>query len=192
METEDEWEWNSLDPTDGPDTVVLIGAGASADLSLPTGERLHAVLSEELGPLYRNLAEAVFPDGDVDVERLFRMVELVHSIETEGRPAERRSSFEHVDVSRLVEKWIPKLDDYFASQSSVRVGTPSGSVIDNLWSALLHLLWLGPNAKEDPRYLAWMLKSLKGGTVITINYDNALEWATTRGVWIPIHGESSR
>lgn len=188
VETEDEWEWNSLDPTDGPDTVVLIGAGASADLSLPTGERLHAVLSEELGPLYRNLAEAVFPDGDVDVERLFRMVELVHSIETEGRPAERRSSSEQVDVSRLVEKWIPKLDDYFASQASVRVGTPSGSVIDNLWSALLHLLWLGPNAKEDPRYLAWMLKSLKGGTVITINYDNALEWTTTRGVWIPIHG----
>jgi hypothetical protein len=187
VETQDEWEWDSLDPTDGPDTVVLLGAGASADVGLPTGERLHALLSDELGPLYRNLAEAVFPDGDVDVERLFRVVELLHSIETEGRPTERRSSSEQVDVARLVEKWIPKLDDYFASQSSVRFGTPSGSVIDNLWSALLHLLWLEPNGTEDPRYLAWMLKSLKGGTVISINYDNALKWTSTRGVWIPIH-----
>jgi hypothetical protein len=186
--TAEEWEWESLDPSEGTDTVVLLGAGASADLGLPTAKRLHALLSEELGPLYRNLAESVFPDGDVDVERLFRVVELVHSIETEGRPAERRSSSEQVDVARLVEKWIPKLDDYLASQSSVRVGTPTGSVIDNLWSSLLRLLWLAPNAQEDSRYLAWMLKSLKGGTVVTINYDNALQWTSTRGVWIPIHG----
>lgn len=188
MATEEDWEWDTLDPTDGQDTVVVLGAGASADVGLPAAARLHAVLSEELGPLYRNLAEAVFPDGDVDVERLFRVVELIHSVETERRPTERRSYSEQIDVARLVELWIPKLHDYFASQSSVRVGSPSGSVLDNLWSALLSLLWLTPNAKQDPRYLAWMLKSLKGGTVVTINYDNALEWTATSGAFIPVHG----
>lgn len=184
---EDEYPWEQCDSSDGPETLVLLGAGASADLGLPTALDLHQRLIMRLSPLYSNLATMVFGGSSVDVERLFRVIEFIHSIETLNRPADQRSVYaESVDIAQLVKQWGDGLSDYFVAQNATVQGSPSGRLIDELYSALGELLWIQPDARPDCRYLAWLLKSMKGGTIVTLNYDNSLEYtASNVGAYIP-------
>jgi hypothetical protein len=185
---DDEFPWEQCDASDGPETLVLLGAGASADLGLPTASDLHQRLIERLGPLYSNLAAMVFGGASVDVERLFRVVEFVHSVETRNRPDDQRSIYtEGVDIAQLVKQWSDGLAGYFDAQDSAVQGSPSGRLIDLLYDALYDLLWIRPNQHPDCRYLAWLLKAMKGGTIVTLNYDNSLEHtASNVGAYIPI------
>jgi hypothetical protein len=75
----------SWDARDAAETVVLLGAGASADAGLPTSQQLHEALASRLPPLYTNVANILFPDEAVDVERLFRILQFLHQIELDAR-----------------------------------------------------------------------------------------------------------
>jgi NAD-dependent SIR2 family protein deacetylase len=63
-------------------TLVLLGAGASAGAGFPTSAQLHEILRERLDPLYANLASLVFQDGGtVDPERVFRVLEFLNCLD---------------------------------------------------------------------------------------------------------------
>jgi hypothetical protein len=137
-----EFDWDSVDASEAPRTIVLLGAGASADMGLPTASELHGHLVDCLGRFYANLATVVFGNGEVDVERLFRVIEFLHSVETEDRPQDRRSIHDSLDIARLVKLWLQPIQGYLESQAQTRIGSPSRSLIDELWASLLDLLWL--------------------------------------------------
>jgi hypothetical protein len=84
--TEVVYDWNAIDSTEASETVVLLGAGASADAGLPVAAQLHErivqELPDDLGLLYRNVAALVFRDAAVKVERLFRVIQFVNTVET--------------------------------------------------------------------------------------------------------------
>lgn len=166
------------------ETLVFLGAGASADAGLPTAAELHDRLTEALGPLYVNLARLVFRDR-VDVERLFRVIEFIHAVETEKRPGERRGVYQSTDVARLVERWQPALQEYLDAQRHTVRGTSTGSLIDGLFRALLNQLWLTSLDQPDLGYLRQLLNAMRGGTIVTINYDNTLERAAVFGAPMP-------
>ncbi len=85
------------------DTLVLLGAGASVDAGFPTAEELQASLLDTLGPLYRNLSQLAFgSNGADDPERLFRVLDFLHGMETVGREADRRPVIESLDIAKLV------------------------------------------------------------------------------------------
>lgn len=42
---------------------------------------------------------------------------------------------------------------------------------------LFVLLWWPATKQQDNTYLTWLLRSMKGGVIVTLNYDNALEIA---------------
>jgi len=172
-----------------PATVVLLGAGASADAGLPTTQDLHEELRGRLEPLYQNLAALVFANQHVDVERLFRVIEFIHTVETRERPSDRQVLHESHDIARLVSAWTPNVQEYIDSQGSAVSGTPTGELIDHLYDQLWQLLWLGPDDSRDLRYLRKLLHAARGGTIVTLNYDNALEAAALVGHPIPIDAD---
>lgn len=169
---------------DGPTrTIVLLGAGASVDAGLPATSELHERLCEMLDPLYANLGDLLFPGGDVDVEELFRVIEFIHSVETEFRPEEQRSVHESVSIARLVKQWRDPLQEYFDAQRNVVSGTPTGDLIDSLRKALRQLLWLAPMDQHDLTYLRDLILAMKGSTICTLNYDNTIEKIATFGTF---------
>ena len=185
-----EFDWDTCDASEAPETVVLLGAGASADAGLPTAPHLHQLITEHLGslaPLYTNLASLVFSASEsVDVERLFRVIQFVHALETAERSQDRRLNHEGLDIARLVGNWKPMLQEYLNDQAYAVKGTASGQLIDALWDALYDVLWIPHNDQRDLRYLRWLLMSMRGGTIATLNYDNSLERAAILGVYQPI------
>ena len=172
-----QFDWEQCDSSEAGETVVFLGSGASADVGLPTALELHERLLEKLSPLYANLAELVFNRNPVDVERLFRVIEFVYTIETTNRVQDRRVAYDGPDIAQLVDRWKASLQQYFDMQARTVQGTASGQLIDGLWDALFDLLWLLPNDQPDLRYLRWLLKSMRGGTIVTLNYDNCLDKA---------------
>jgi len=169
-----------------PATVVLLGAGASADAGLPTTQDLHGELRGRLEPLYQNLATLVFTNQHVDVERLFRVIEFIHTVETRERPSDRQVLHESHDIARLVSAWTPDVQEYIDTQGAAVGGTPTGELIDHLYDQLWQLLWIGPDDSRDLDYLRKLLDASRGGTIVTLNYDNALEAASLVGLPIPI------
>jgi hypothetical protein len=177
-----QFDWASCDPSEAAETVVLLGAGASADAGLPVAAQLHTLLLERLPALYGNLADLVFEDGQpVDVERLFRVVQFIHTLETTGRPLDLRVRDEGLDIARLVKEWQPELQTYLEGQVHVERGSPTGRLIDVLWDVLWDILWLAPNQTPDLNYLGWLLMTMRGGTIVTLNYDNCLEQTALYG-----------
>ena len=163
-------------------TLVLLGAGASVDAGFPSSNELHTELVRTLDPLYGKLAELVFlPTDPTDPERLFRILEFLHGVETEGRPADRRPIVEPLDVSRLVGTWVPDVASYLEDQASTVSGSPSGRVIDQLWSELRRIFsWSSHGVPpRDPslEYLRHLVSEMRGQTIVTLNYDDALETA---------------
>ena len=174
-----DFDWAACDSSEARDTVVLLGAGASADAGLPVAAHLHDRIAECLpghlvGP-YRNIAGLVFGTGAVDAERLFRVIQFINNVETESRPRETRQPHESLDIASLVDSWKDELQRYLADHRSTTQGSPTGLLIDALYDALWRILWLPPRHHADIRYLGYLLKSMRGGTIVTLNYDNALE-----------------
>lgn len=187
-----DWDWNQVDSSEAPRTVVLLGAGASVDAGLPTTADLHQRLLDRMPALYKNLADLVFGPGfkAVDVERLFRIIEFIHSLETVDRPDEQRSGHDFLDLALLVEEWRPPLRDYLQSQRTAQHGSPTGILIDSLWAALYEILWIPARMEDrDLNYLAWMLMCMRGGTVATLNYDNTLERVNQVGAGMQLLSE---
>lgn len=174
------------DARDAHKTVVLVGAGASADAGVPTAQQLHATLATRLPPMYLNLANLLFKDEPVDVERLFRVLEFLRAIELDARstqpllPTSERP--EQLDVARLVKEWHPDLQQHLATQRGAAGPSPMGQLIDQLWIELCELLWIGTPVGRNLGYLAYMLHAMAGGTIVTLNYDNSFERANQIGV----------
>jgi hypothetical protein len=181
-----EYDWEAVDSSEAPETCVLLGAGASADAGLPVAAELHQRLVQQLpvhlSRLYRNIADLVFGAGQaVDVERLFRVIQFINTVETEWRPQDTRLRHESLDIAVLVASWKDELQHYLTDQRSTTQGTPTGLLIDALYDALWSILWLYPSDQPDVRYLRYLLLSMRGGTIVTLNYDNALEQASLSG-----------
>jgi hypothetical protein len=184
--TEVDFDWDQCDSSEAKETVVLLGSGASADLGIPTSALLHNELVTRLDPLYVNLARLVFPNGPVDVERLFRVIQFLHTVETANRPDDRRLAFEEPDLAKLVATWKDSIGQYLDSDKHTVKGSETGLLIDAIWRELLNLLWLPLADPPDIRYLRWLLKTMTGGTVVTLNYDNSLESAASMGAGLGI------
>jgi hypothetical protein len=90
-------------------------------------------------------------------------------------------SHDDLDVALLVASWKESIEKYLAAQRSAVQGSATGRLIDSLWDALFEILWIHPGHPPDIRYLRWLLKSMQGGTIVTLNYDNALEVAAIQG-----------
>ena len=182
-----DFDWDACDWSEAGHTVVLVGAGISADIGLPVTAELHAQLFERLDPLYANLAALVFAEGEpVDIERLFRVIQFLHALETSARPLDQRISYDGLDIARLVAAWKESIENYLAAQRSVVQGSATGRLIDSLWDALFQILWISANNPPDIRYLRWLLKSMQDGTIVTLNYDNGLEVAAIQPAAQPI------
>lgn len=188
-------------PEDGPDltkwdardaerTVVLLGAGASADAGLPTSRQLHAELAKRLPPLYSNISKLLFTEEPVDVERLFRVLQFMHQIELDARtvqpllPTSERP--EELDIARLVREWLPEIEEHLVTQRGAVGASPIGRLIDDLWIELCELLWIDTPIHRNLGYLTYLLRSMAGGTVVTLNYDNSLERANQIGVAVRV------
>jgi hypothetical protein len=176
------FDFEAIDSTEASETVVLLGAGASADAGLPIAAQLHERIAErlpdELVPLYRNIADLIFRPRAVDVERLFRVIQFINTVETRNRPHETRLLHESLDIADLVEFWKEPLQTYFNNQRHTTQGTRTGLLIDALLTALWDILWLPWDQTRDLRYLQYLLMSMRGGTIVSLNYDNALEQAS--------------
>ena len=167
-----------------PDTLVLVGAGVSVDAGLPSSSDLQTLLRDRLHPLYGRLTDIVFPDGGrVDPERVFRVLAFLHAVETEGRPADMRHVVEPIEMRRLVNKWHPDIEEYLIGEEGTVSGSVTGQVIDQLWAELLELLWLRHGVGDpDLRYLVDLLGAMRGQTIVTLNYDNALQHVSSYGM----------
>ncbi len=160
-----------------PSTLVLLGAGASVDAGFPTSARLHELLLERLDPIYRNLARLVFRDGGtVDPERLFRVLEFLNALETPGEPFVTSLGNESHDISALVEQWHPDIAEYLEIGRYRLQGAPLQRTVDRLWHELVDIFSL----KEPPTepkfdYLRHLASKMRGQTIVTLNYDDALE-----------------
>jgi hypothetical protein len=168
-----------------PDTLVLLGAGASVGAGFPTSTRLHELLLERLDPIYANLARLVFRDDEVvDPERLFRVMEFLSALETPNERFDTALGNESRDLAAIVQAWCPEVAEYLDSGQHRVQGSPLQRTIDQLWRALVNIFSLN-EAPTQPKfkYLADLTSDLRGQTVVTLNYDDALEhmqgWAMT-------------
>jgi hypothetical protein len=82
----------------------------------------------------------------------------------------------------LVKEWLPDIQQHIATQKSAVGASPVGQLIDQLWVELCELLWIATPIGHNLGYLGYMLHSMAGGTVVTLNYDNSLERANQIGV----------
>ena len=95
-----------------PNTLVVLGAGASVGAGFPTSERLHELLLDRLDPIYVNLARLVFNDDKaVDPERLFRVMEYLNALETPAEKFDSELGTESRDIAALVQTWCPDVAD---------------------------------------------------------------------------------
>ncbi len=165
-------------PGASPNTLVLLGAGASVDAGVPTSEELQKQLCRDLPPLYRHLSDLIFPteNDTADPERVFRALAFLHALETEGRPVDRRDVVESLDVARLVGSWRPDIAEFLAAEDHTVAGSITGEVIDSLWDELRNKLWIPPlPTRTSLHYLVDLVSAMRGQTVVTLNYDNALD-----------------
>lgn len=168
-----------------PHTLVLLGAGASVDAGFPTSTRLHELLLERLDSIYANLARLVFKDDEVvDPERLFRVMEFLSALEAPNERFDTALGNESRDIAAIVQAWCPEVAEYLYSGQRRVQGSPLRRTIDQLWRALVDIFSLNA-APTHPKfkYLADLASDLRGQTVVTLNYDDALEhmqgWAMT-------------
>lgn len=160
--------------------LVLLGAGASAEAGLPTGEVLDAVLRSEASlTLYTQLSEALADHlGYADVERAFRMLEhlsdalrpetLAWDLDRSGlfqlRPTPSIHKQARVELSRIVDRlrrqlWIPD-----------GLGSPLARVAAEAAGKQFEV-------NERVRYLRPLVLGQQGGTIVSLNYDNCIEEA---------------
>jgi hypothetical protein len=175
-------------PLCSPGTLVLLGAGASAGAGFPTSVELHGLLLERLGPIYANLAALVFPEGrDVDPERLFRVMEFLSALETSNRVANSPRRQEASDIAALIGTWHPDIDEYLDSRRRIVRGSTLQRAIDQLWNELVDIFTMNA-APVDPRfnYLADLASCMRGQTIVTLNYDDALEHMPGRAMTFQI------
>lgn len=167
---------------------MLLGAGASVGAGFPTSLDLHSLLLERLGPIYANLAGLVFPDGrDVDPERLFRVMEFLSALETPGGGLVQSRQHEAADIAALIGTWHRDIDEYLNSRRRNVRGSALQRAIDQLWKELVDIFSM--NAPPvDPRfdYLADLASSMRGQTIVTLNYDDALEHMPGRAMTFQI------
>jgi hypothetical protein len=134
--------------------------------------------------LYSELAQLVFKDGeDIDPERLFRVLEFLHAVETADRPDDRRPVTDSLDIARLVGSWDSSIEDYLDYQKDTVRGSPTGRVIDALWKALADI-FLIPMLIGDRQlgYLFQLVSAMRGQTIVTLNYDNTIEVAMSQAL----------
>jgi hypothetical protein len=166
-----------------PGTLVLLGAGASVGAGFPTSIELHRSLLNRLDPLYGNLARLVFPNEEaVDPERLFRVMEFLRTMESPTGTSALGN--EARDVAALVATWHQDVIEYLNSRRHAVQGSPLQRAINQLWRELVAIFSLSESPiQEKFKYLAHLASQLRGQTVVTLNYDDALEhmsgWAMT-------------
>ena len=160
-----------------PNTLVLLGAGASVGAGFPTSLELHEQLLGRLDPLYANLAELVFPRAsEVDPERLFRVIEFLGALEAPGRSLDEAMGHEAGDIAALVGRWHPDIEEFLGSQPHRITGSAVGRLIDQLWKALKEIFSMkDPPVAPKFDYLADLASRMRGQTIVTLNYDDALE-----------------
>jgi hypothetical protein len=132
---------------------------------------------ERLSPIYSNLSALVFRDSqDVDPERLFRVLEFLNALELPDRAYEQARGLEASDIAAMVDSWHPDVAEYLTSRHRSVRGSASQRVIDQLWDALVDIFSLAM-APVDKRldYLQDLVVSMRGQTIVTLNYDDALE-----------------
>jgi NAD-dependent SIR2 family protein deacetylase len=168
-----------------PNTLVLLGAGASVGAGFPTSARLHELLLARLDPIYANVARLVFREDEaVDPERLFRAMEFLNALEMPAERLDTGLGNESRDIAALVQTWCPDVAEYLDIRRHRVQGSPLQRIIDQLWRALVDVFSLN-EAPVQPRfkYLADLVSEMRGQTVVTLNYDDALEhmhgWAMT-------------
>jgi NAD-dependent SIR2 family protein deacetylase len=168
-----------------PNTLVLLGAGASVGAGFPTSARLHELLLARLDPIYANVARLVFREDEaVDPERLFRAMEFLNALEMPAERLDTGLGNESRDIAALVQTWCPDVAEYLDIRRHRVQGSPLHRIIDQLWRALVDVFSLN-EAPVQPRfkYLADLVSEMRGQTVVTLNYDDALEhmhgWAMT-------------
>lgn len=160
-----------------PGTLVLLGAGASVGAGFPTSIDLHQMLLDRLDAIYGNLARLVFSSNEnVDPERLFRVMEFLGALETRNGSFDTALGNEAGDIAALVETWHRDVADYLNSRRVAVQGSPLQRTIQQLFRALVEIFSI--NAPPvDPRfdYLFELASSMRGQTIVTLNYDDALE-----------------
>jgi NAD-dependent SIR2 family protein deacetylase len=160
-----------------PNTLVLLGAGASVGAGFPTSLSLHEQLLERLDPIYRNLADLVFPGAsEVDPERLFRVIQFLGVLESPQRVVDEALGYEAADVAALVAHWQPAIEEFLGSQLYRVSGSAVARLIDQLWRTLQDIFTM-KDPPVDPKfdYLADLASRMRGQTIVTLNYDDTLE-----------------
>jgi hypothetical protein len=134
--------------------------------------------------LYSNLARLVFKDReDIDPERLFRVLEFLHAVETTGRPHDRRPVIDSPDIARLVGTWDSSIEEYLAYEKNTVRGGATGRTIDALWKALADIFLLPMlNRERHLDYLLQLVSAVRGQTIVTLNYDNAIQVAMSQAL----------
>jgi hypothetical protein len=87
-----------------------------------------------------------------------------------------------VDVARLVDQWKPELQKYLDEKGAISGGERIGELIEQLMIELCDLLWIPTPVERNLTYLKYLLRAMRGGTIVTLNIDNALEMANTHPV----------
>jgi hypothetical protein len=160
-----------------PDTLVVLGAGASAGAEFPTSVELHEQLLNRLDPIYANLADLVFPEAsEVDPERLFRVIQFLGALESPRSSVDDAMGQEATDIAVLVDRWHPAIEEFLGGQPHRVAGSAVTRLIDQLWRALKDIFSI-KDPPVDPKfdYLADLASRMRGQTIVTLNYDDALE-----------------
>jgi hypothetical protein len=80
------------------------------------------------------------------------------------------------DIAALVDSWHPDVEEYLTSRHRSVRGSASQRVIDQLWDALADIYSLAiPPVDKRLDYLQDLVVSMRGQTIVTLNYDDALE-----------------
>jgi hypothetical protein len=112
------------------------------------------------------------------------VMEYLNALETPAEKFDSELGTESRDIAALVQTWCPDVAEYLDSRRHRVQGSPLRRSIDQLWRALVDIFSLD-EVPTHPRfkYLAHLASELRGQTVVTLNYDDALEhmkgWAMT-------------
>jgi hypothetical protein len=114
---------------------------------------------------------------------LFRVLEFLSALDSPSESFDTSLGNESRDIAALVEAWHPDIAEYLASGRNRVQGSPLQRTIDKLWRMLDNIFHLNEaTARPKFDYLRHLVSQMRGQTVVTLNYDDALEhmaYATT-------------
>lgn len=111
--------------------------------------------------------------AEVDPERLFRVLEFMAVLEAPGKASR---ADEALDMVPLVQTWHPDVAAYLAASRHLVSGGAAQRVLEQLWRELKNILSMKePPANPRFQYLADLVSSMRGQTIVTLNYDDTIE-----------------